>query len=235
VHGPDGQGNHGRQPPVGAKPVPEHAAQVLVDLARANPGEIDLVAIGPLTNLALALGLEPNLPRLFRSVTVMGGAADVPGNATPVAEANIFHDPEAATAVFAASWPLTLVPLDVTMKTLLTEEHRDRLVASDSEVARYAAAISDFYFDFNADASFDQRLSPMHDALAVAIAMGTLQPTVAPNVSVVIDTSDGPGRGQTICDTRHRYRDFRRDSGPVRLVLEVEPGFPDTLVNTLTV
>jgi purine nucleosidase len=147
VHGDDGQGNVGIPEPTRSL-APQHGARLIVELARAHPGALDLVAVGPLTNLALALGLEPQLPSLLRSVTVMGGAADAPGNRTPVAEANVWHDPEAAAAVVNASWDLTLVPLDVTMTVLLTEEHRRRLAAAGTPASLRAAAIADFYFDY---------------------------------------------------------------------------------------
>src|SRR6218665_1607589 len=87
-------------------------------------GEIELIAVGPMTNIALALALEPELPRLVRGITIMGGAALAPGNVTPAAEANIWCDPEAAAAVFNAPWRLRMVGLDVTMRTLLTEADR---------------------------------------------------------------------------------------------------------------
>jgi purine nucleosidase len=234
VHGDDGQGGHARPAPPDKQVDPRPAPQLIVDLGRERPGEIDLVAVGPLSNLALALQLDPDVAGLYRSLTIMGGAANVPGNTTAVAEANIWHDPEAADAVFAASWPITLVPLDVTMRQLTTETHRAQLAAG-GPVGRYLAAISDLYFGFNAEASFDVRCSPMHDALAVAIAMGSLEVTRSADVSVVVDTTDGPGRGQTICDTRQRYRDYSRPTGSVRLVLDVAPGFPDALIETLSV
>src|SRR5690606_14474648 len=83
-------------------------------------------AVGPLTNVAIALGLCPELPSLVRGITIMGGAALAPGNVTEVAEANIWCDPDAAAAVFNADWRLTMVGLDVTMRTTLTDDHRAR-------------------------------------------------------------------------------------------------------------
>jgi purine nucleosidase len=234
VHGADGQGGHARAPHADQQLHQEDAAQLIVDLARERPGEIDLVPVGPLTNIARALELDPALPENVRSVTIMGGAADAPGNATPVAEANIFHDPEAAAAVLAAPWrEVTLVPLDVTMRVVLTEEHRARLAAG-GPVGHYLAQISDFYYDFNAERNYGVRCSPMHDAVAVAIAVGALEATTA-DVSVVVDTTDGPGRGQTICDTRHKYRGYLPPTGPVKLAVDVAPGFPDVLVERLAI
>lgn len=123
VHGDDGQGNAGTGRPVGPK-ASVSAAQQIVDMAHRYPGELVLVPVGPLTNVALALALDPELPSLVKEVSLMGGAALAPGNVSAVAEANIAHDAEAAAAVFRAPWPLTMVGLDVTMRTLITEERR---------------------------------------------------------------------------------------------------------------
>lgn len=233
VHGDDGQGNAGHQGSCfpGLRPSDTSAAQQIVDLARAHPGEITLVAVGPMTNLALALGLEPDLPQLLRQVTIMGGAALAPGNVTPVAEANIHSDPEAAAAVFNAPWPLTMVGLDVTMRTRLTEDHRSRLAAGGT-LAQYMAGILDFYFDFFAGEAFGRRESCLHDALAVAIAIGAVVPDLAPTVAVEVDTSYGPGRGQTICDLRGKYMGYPAQAAArCTVVLESDPDFGDELID----
>lgn len=232
VHGDDGQGNAGR---AGGAPrlEPVTAAVQIVEQATARPGEIELVATGPLTNLALALGLCPKLPRLLRGVTIMGGAALAPGNVSPTAEANIWCDPEAAQAVFNAPWLLTVVPLDVTMRTLLTEPDRQRLLAAGG-IAGYAGEILDFYFEFFAREAFGERMCCMHDVLAVAVAAGTLTPTLIPTVAATVDTSPGPGRGQTIFDLRGRYSGYPDQPGAhTRVVLESDPDFAQTLVDLL--
>ena len=109
-----------RLPPPRFPPTSEPAAQQIVRLAHSHAGRLAILATGPLTNLALALLLDPELPALVSRVTVMGGAVRVPGNTTPCAEFNIRQDPEAADLVLSARWDLTLVPLDVTMKAILT-------------------------------------------------------------------------------------------------------------------
>lgn len=114
IHGSDGLGNLGVRAPVSARLDPRSSAQFIVDMARARPGAITLVAVGPLGNLALALQLEPDLPRLLREVIVMGGSINEPGNVSPVAEANVWNEPHAADQVFTAGWRLTMVGLDVT-------------------------------------------------------------------------------------------------------------------------
>src|SRR4051812_18985223 len=115
VHGDNGIGGV-ELPPAPYRPIDARASDLLVELARARPGELQVLATGPLTNLARALITEPRLPDLVAGVTAMGGAVRVPGNVTGHAEANIASDPEAAAAVFGARWPVTLVPLDVTMR-----------------------------------------------------------------------------------------------------------------------
>ena len=119
VHGADGLGNLPERRPVQATLDPRASARFIVDMARAQPGEITLVAVGPLGNLALALAIEPRLPHLLREVILMGGTVLEPGNVSAVAEANIANDPHAAAQVFAAPWRLTMVGLDVTHRAIL--------------------------------------------------------------------------------------------------------------------
>lgn len=119
IHGADGLGNLPTRQPIKAQLDPRASAQFIVDMARAQPGEITLVAVGPLGNLSLALKLEPRLPQLLREVILMGGTIREPGNVSPVAEANIWNDPHAADHVFTAGWKLTMVGLDVTHRVIL--------------------------------------------------------------------------------------------------------------------
>ena len=114
IHGADGLGNLPERAAPRGQMDPRTSAQFIVDTARKYPGEITLVAVGPLGNLAEALRLAPELPGLVREVVLMGGAVLESGNVSPVAEANIWNDPHAADIVFTAGWPLTMVGLDVT-------------------------------------------------------------------------------------------------------------------------
>jgi purine nucleosidase len=125
IHGATGLG--GAQLPTALSgPAPGHAVDYLVDTISAAPGEITLVAIGPLTNIALALRREPALSSLVRDFVIMGGSAGR-GNATPAAEFNILADPEAAAIVFGAGWTVTMIGLDVTLQARVTAAVRDRL------------------------------------------------------------------------------------------------------------
>ncbi len=119
IHGADGLGNLPSREIVARQPDARSAAQFIVDMARAQPGHITIVPVGPLTNIALALGLEPELPRLVKNVVLMGGCIAEHGNVSPVAEANIWNDPHAADKVLSAGFKLTMVGLDVTHKVLL--------------------------------------------------------------------------------------------------------------------
>ena len=118
IHGADGLGDLPARVDTRNRLDPRSSAQFIVDMARAQPGEITLVAVGPLGNLAAALDLEPALPGLLSQVIVMGGSVLEPGNVSPVAEANIWNDPHAAERVFAAGWKLTMVGLDVTHRVV---------------------------------------------------------------------------------------------------------------------
>ncbi len=231
VHGDDGQGNAGTGRVVG-EPVAESAAEQIVRLARAHPGEIEIVAVGPMTNIAIALAMCPELPSLVRGITIMGGAAEAPGNVTEVAEANIWHDAEAAAALFAAPWTITMVGLDVTMRTLLDESHRERLAAGGT-IGQYTSRILDFYMEFFAQNSFGERRSCLHDALAVAIAAGTVVPDLAPTVNAHVVTG-GPAHGQTVCDLRGKYMGYpEQDGAHCVVVLESDPTFGDALVELI--
>lgn len=232
VHGADGQGNVGSRPKVG-EVTPHSAAELIIETARKYPNEVQLVAVGPMTNLALALQLCPDLPRLLKGITVMGGAANCPGNSTAAAEANIYADPEAAAAVFAADWDLTMVGLDVTMKAVVTEDHVEQLRGGGS-LGRYVAAMLDHYCDYYAATTFPVRQACVHDALAVAVAAGLVKLLVAPHVYTQVDTGYGPGRGQTICDLRGKYNGFPpQNNANCRVVLECETKSIDEMVSQI--
>ena len=233
VHGANGIGGI-ELPEATARPVAEDAADLLLRLSREYPGELEVLTVGPLTNIGIALQRDPSLPERILRVTTMGGAALVPGNITPVAEANIGNDPEAAAALVEAAWPVTLVPLDATMANTLEEEDRARLLASDVPLARALGEMLDHYFDFYV-AEYGRRSSALHDPLAAALAVGGIRASVAPAVPVAVDTTSGPGRGQTVCDLRgQRLGAVDRPGANVRVVLATAEPLAPHLVARLT-
>lgn len=146
VHGKDGLGNTFQAKDIGQNdPRPAHV--MICDIIRANPGEVTIIAIAPLVNLALALDHDPGIAALVKEVVVMGGAIHANGNINPAAEANIFNDPEAAEKVFHAPWPVVLFPLDVTDNCILPREQVAAL-ATYGEMGEYLCDISQFYQDF---------------------------------------------------------------------------------------
>ncbi len=149
IHGDDGLGNLTKRNVINAQAEAGSAAEYIVRMARAHPGEITLVAVAPLTNLGLALKIEPNLPKLLKQVVLMAGTIAEPGNVSPVAEANVWNDPDAADLVFTAGWNLSMVGLDVTHRIILPSRFFDALAQKHQHPAmdtlRHAAH---FYCDF---------------------------------------------------------------------------------------
>ena len=170
---------------------------------------------------------------MVAEITIMGGAALVPGNISAVAEANIGNDPEAAREVFAAPWNITLVPLDVTMSNVLEEEHQQELLAADVPLVRALGEMLTHYSDFYRGI-FGRSCCAMHDPLAAAIAVGAVTLRNAPVVHVEVDAADGPSRGQTVCDLRGRHLGYPEQKGArCRVVLELADDFAPHLVQTV--
>lgn len=230
IHGSNGIG--GVELPAADRGVEEEsAAQMLLRLSHEH--DLEVISVGPLTNLAAALDADPTLAERVTTVTSMGGAALVPGNVTPVAEANIWNDPEAARIVLDAPWRITLVGLDVTMEHVLDESHRTRLLESDRSVARAMGEILDVYYDFY-KAQYGRRGSALHDPLACAIATGAIGVVDSPWVEVTVDDTDGPGRGQTIADLRgQRLGPVDQDGAHVRMVLKTDRPLADELTERI--
>jgi inosine-uridine nucleoside N-ribohydrolase len=147
VHGSDGQGNVDLPPPdAAAQPI--DAAHFLIETVMRAPGEITLVALGPLTNVALAMLIEPTFTSHLAEIVLMGGNALCGGNASPAAEANILNDPEAADIVFGADCPIVMAGLDVTEQILMTSADIGRFASFGNARAQHLATITPFYADF---------------------------------------------------------------------------------------
>ena len=204
IHGADGLGNLGARKPVTQQLDPRASAQYIVDMARAHPGEITLVAVGPLGNLSLALMLEPQLAVLLQEVIIMGGTVFEPGNVSPVAEANIWNDPHAADRVFTAGWKLTMVGLDVTHRVVVTLEQFRRIADKHQHPATDALFTAvDFYARFYSGLYKHIARTPgcfAHDLLAfVYLVRPDLFELETKSVRVA---TDGLAQGQTIMNRR---------------------------------
>ncbi|MGZ4765979.1 MAG: nucleoside hydrolase [Ilumatobacteraceae bacterium] len=147
VRGTDGQGDLYLSPPT-TKAHPIDAAHFIIQSVMAAPGEITLVALGPLTNLAVAMLIEPTFTSHLAGIVLMGGNAFCGGNASPAAEANILNDPEAADIVFGADCPIVMAGLDVTEQILMTSADLAQFSTFDNARARHLAAITPYYANF---------------------------------------------------------------------------------------
>lgn len=168
VHGQNGIGNVLLPDP--QQQSVNNAVSTIIQKIVQAPGEVTLVALGPLTNLALAVRCEPRIAQLVREVVIMGGALRVPGNVTPAAEFNMFCDPHAAHIVLHAGWPIRIVPLDVTQKTLMTREQFASLAANGHPVPQCILSMVDNYFE---EFSTPRGITTftMHDPLCLAAAI----------------------------------------------------------------
>jgi inosine-uridine nucleoside N-ribohydrolase len=200
IHGRDGLGNLPHRQSFSNVADPRSAAQFIVDMARAHPGEISVVPVGPLGNIAAALNLEPSLPSLVRDVVLMGGAIAEQGNVSPVAEANIWNDPHAADQVFNAGFKLTMVGLDVTHRVTLPLALFERIAKNHAHAATDTLLhavnfYARFYSSLYSDAAKVQGCYG-HDVLAFVYL-------VAPELFTIESgrirvACDGLAQGQTI-------------------------------------
>src|SRR6185295_1324829 len=180
-------------PPPSTAPVAGHAQDFLAEKAAASDHPVTLVALGPLTNIALLLDAHQETAEKIERVVLMGGAIHE-GNQTPSAEFNIWIDPEAAARVFESGLDVTMVGLDVTNKAVLTSADADS-IRDTGPVGAAAAAMLDFYLGFYKDA-YDHGGAPIHDAVALAYVFRPDLLT-AEDRRVEVDTSDGICRGRT--------------------------------------
>lgn len=186
---------------VSAEPAPDW----IVRIARQMPGELTLVTLGRLTNLALALQQEPRLPELLKNVVTMGGAVVAPGNASPVAEANIMGDPEAADLVMQAGFNLLLVGLDVTHRVQLSKAHLDALSRhcppENQAISDFLQEVMEPYFDFNRHADHFLDRCPTHDPLAMLLAVDPT-PGIYRKMPVRVECGGTFCRGMIVADRR---------------------------------
>ncbi|GLT92815.1 hypothetical protein SLE2022_106310 [Rubroshorea leprosula] len=194
VHGADGLGNQNFPPPQGKK-IDKSAAEFLVEQANLYPGKVTVVALGPLTNIALALELDPSFAKNIGQVVLLGGAFAVNGNVNPAAEANIFGDPDAADIVFTSGADILAVGINVTHQVVLTDADREKLENSSGKFAQYLCKILNVYFAYHHEA-YSTKGVYLHDPAAILAAINPSLVTYTEGVVRVQIT--GITRGLTV-------------------------------------
>jgi pyrimidine-specific ribonucleoside hydrolase len=219
VHGADGMGDLGISPS-SRKVDPRSAVELLRDLIENSSDPVTIVPLAPLTNIALFLRAFPETAKKIHRIVLMGGSASA-GNATAAAEFNVWHDPEAAAIVFQSGVPITMYGLDVFMRPGITREQALELQGSASQSAQFGGELA---------LAFMERLGVSPITLG---DYGAVASVIRPDLfttamfDVVVDTSAGPARGQTIVDRRDAFlRELEpidlEDSAKVRVTLDLD-------------
>jgi purine nucleosidase len=214
IHGHNGLGDIPLPESVAKKTDPRPAHRFIIDTVRAHAQDVAIVAVGPMTNLALALRQDPEIVGFVRQLVIMGGAFGYHGhlgNVTPAAEANILSDPHAADETLGGSWPIAMVGLDVTEETLMSTEYLTTLAEEGGEAGRFIWDITRLYEAFHHSAG--RAGVYVHDPSAVAYLIDpTLFGTRSGAIRVV---TDGLAIGQTIQKPDgHGFRPGRWDGRP---------------------
>lgn len=234
-------------------PQKEHAVFYLIQTLLASAGDITVVAVGPLTNIAMALRLEPAIQGKIKELVIMGGA-HAGANASPSAEFNFYADPEAAKIVMDSSVPKVILPLDATWRACITEEENQKLAALGTKEARFAAHMVQLRIDnlkvndvsqHNYDLRhtpgtiasvmlyrYDNDRAPIHDALAVAYVIDPSVVTELADANVDINITPGPCDGRMVAD----FHNTKKGAALVtaRVALNADSGkFTDILFRNL--
>ena len=197
THGDTGLG-YARLPVPRTRPIAQHGVDFLIEQILKSPGEITLLAIGPLTNVALAIRQEPRVVEALREIIIMGGTLRYEGNTTALAEFNTYVDPHAAHIVYHAGIATTLVPLDVTYQCILTPHDVNQLLKTDSPITKFVADSTRFYMEFHDEY---QKIDGcvINDPLALALTFAPELCTYQ-HLPVDVDLSGGISMGKTVGD-----------------------------------
>ena len=225
-HGKDGLGDHGFTP---SNPQPHsmHAVDAIIATALANPG-LEIVTLGPLTNIALALAREPRIASMIRRCVVMGGAPCCEGNVTPAAEFNIWVDPEAAAIVFRSGLPIEMIGWQLSRyQAVVSAQEIEAILAVDTPLARFAIESNS-----TAASAYHAQTGEHGIALPDPVAMAVLlDPTLTQSSSrhrVAIETASELTRGMTVVDRLNVSTDERNqaawsgDPNPIEICWEID-------------
>jgi len=216
THGNTGLG-YAKLPKPRTKPTVQHGCDFLIEKVMTNPGEIILVAVGPLTNVAMAIRKEPKFAKSLKEIIIMGGAIRHEGNTTALAEFNTYVDPHATHIVFHAGIPTTLVPLDVTYQCILTTQDVERLMKINSPIPKFIKDATAFYMEYhNSYQSIKGCI--INDPLALAL---TFAPELCDyeKLPVDVDISGGVSMGKTFAD----FYNYNKKPANMKVALGVRP------------
>ncbi|KAI3897592.1 hypothetical protein MKX03_020851 [Papaver bracteatum] len=226
VHGTDGLGNQNFPPPLG-KAIEQSAVNYLVEQANRYPGEVTVVALGPLTNIALAIEQDPEFAKKIGQIVLLGGAFFVNGNVNPASEANIFGDPDAADIVFTSGADVVAIGLNVTHQVIMSDDDRDKLVQSNGKFAQYISKILDIYYSYHHE-SYNTKGVYLHDPATIIAAVDPSLFTYTEGV-VRVQTS-GITRGMTVFyNTVKRFMEETEWSGKPTVKVAVTVDGPAVL------
>ena len=203
THGNSGLG-YAKLPGPRIKPQVRHGSDFLIEQVMPYPGEITLVAVGPLTNVAVAIRKEPRIVKALKEIIIMGGSIRHQGNSTPLAEFNVHVDPHAAHMVYHSGIPMTLVPLDVTYQCILTPADVKRLNKINSPITKFIDDSTRFYMEYH-DEYQQMDGCAINDPLALALAF---MPELCAYEEhyVDVDISGGVSMGNTFADFYHHTK-----------------------------
>lgn len=220
VHGEDGLGDAGI-PESKRKPEKKHAVQALIDIANENPGEISLIAIGPLTNLATAVQIDPDLPKKYKELTIMGGAILARGNTNITAEFNVYADPEAAYIVFE-HWPkVRVLSWETTLGHVFTEENLNHFFGLNTPKSKFFHDTNQIILQFVRE-KMHQNMLFAPDGLAMAAAINPKIINRKEDHFMSVELSGKNTRGMTYVD----WYDFSGKPANAEIILEInQPRF----------
>lgn len=216
THGNSGLG-YAQLPEPTSQPKAGHGSDFLIEQIMSRPGEVTLVAIGPLTNVALAIRKEPRIVQNVKEVFIMGGAIQHTGNTTALAEYNTFVDPHAAHIVFHSGMPMILTPLDVTYQCIFTPDDLKRLQRLDSPITKYIADSTRYYMEFH-DEYQSIEGCVINDPMTLAL---TFMPAICDYQDLVVDVdiSTGVGLGNTFAD----FYNYEKKPKNMKVAMGVRP------------
>ncbi|WKZ37583.1 MAG: nucleoside hydrolase [Anaerolineales bacterium] len=216
THGNTGLG-YANLPDPQTRPQVQQGSDFLIDSIMSKPGEVTVVAIGPLTNVAMAIRKEPRIVENVKDAFVMGGAIQHAGNTTALAEYNTFVDPHATHIVFHSGMPITLTPLDVTYQCIFTKDDLNRLLKIDSPITKFIADATRFYMEFHDEY---QKIDGcvINDPMTLAL---TFMPEICDyqELYVDVDISTGVGLGNTFAD----FYNYGKKPANMRVAMGVRP------------